>query len=343
MNVHIPRFHYLDSMRIISMCAVVVIHTAAQYWSSTSVYSFEWSIYNLYDSAMRWAVPVFVMISGAIFLNPRKELTIKRIYSKYILRIIIIILFWGLLYAAISSPPTELSLVSIWQFTKVVLLGHYHMWFLYMIIGLYIITPLLRCITHGEQLTRYFLAIALIINSIIPFVTAFEHFGIINDINDKLLLRLPIGYSLYYVLGHWLNSHPEIFRKGWGVTLFFIGFALSFGLTEATALYAGEPSQRFYEYLSLPVVFESIGVFLIGRNALHNPKHARSINLLSNCSLGVYLVHILVLTKLGSWGIDSEMCNPIIAVPLTAFIAIVISFAVTLILKQIPIFNKYCI
>lgn len=257
---------YLDLLRVISIAAVVVIHTAAQYWSSLSVTSYEWNMANVFDGAMRWAVPVFVMISGALFLDPKKEQPIKKLYSKNVLRIVTIILFWGLVYALLHKPPTDLTFSSLYDFFKVWVLGHYHMWFLYMIAGLYILVPILRCITASEQSTAYFLAVAFIVNSIIPFLTSFGHLSLLSDLLTKMMFEVPIGYSFYFVLGYWLNEHRFTSMQRRALLLGgVLGVIATIVLTWILSVDAGKGVQTFYNYLSLPVCLASVGVFVGGK------------------------------------------------------------------------------
>ena len=63
------RIAYFDVLRILATFAVIVLHLSAQHWADTDVYSRAWQAFNLYDSAVRWAVPVFVMISGSVSLR----------------------------------------------------------------------------------------------------------------------------------------------------------------------------------------------------------------------------------------------------------------------------------
>lgn len=144
------RLWNLDLLRIIAISAVVVIHTT-QNMGKLDVYGFDWAVLNVYDGLVRWAVPVFAMISGVLFLNPAKEQPLKKLYSKNVLRIVTIILFWGLVYAALNHPPADLSFESLYAFFRTAVLGHYHMWFLYMIAGLYILVPILRCIAAHRR------------------------------------------------------------------------------------------------------------------------------------------------------------------------------------------------
>lgn len=118
---------YLDVLRIVSIAAVVVIHTAAEYWTALDVTSYEWKVETVYDGLVRWAVPVFVMISGALFLDPSRDQPIKKLYGKNILRIVTIILFWGTIYALLAGLPSDASAPSLYAFFKAAIFGHYHM------------------------------------------------------------------------------------------------------------------------------------------------------------------------------------------------------------------------
>ncbi len=73
---------YFDYLRVFATAAVILLHVAAFNWLSTDVNGYDWKVFNFYDSIVRWGVPVFVMISGALFLG-RDDISIK----KYILSI----------------------------------------------------------------------------------------------------------------------------------------------------------------------------------------------------------------------------------------------------------------
>ena len=81
-----------DGLRILAAFAVVVLHTVAPLFMD-SYPSSDWNVANVYESLVRWSVPVFFMISGALFLNKGKELNLGRLYKKNIFRIFLIYLF----------------------------------------------------------------------------------------------------------------------------------------------------------------------------------------------------------------------------------------------------------
>ena len=89
------RIVYLDYLRVLATLAVFLLHISSQNWKNTDVNTFQWQIFNFTDSISRWCVAVFVMISGALFLGRRHS--IKKIYTKYIFRLVTAALFWGFL------------------------------------------------------------------------------------------------------------------------------------------------------------------------------------------------------------------------------------------------------
>ena len=146
------RSWYLDYMRIIATLAVIMIHVSSYRFQAVKVTSTEWAAMNFYDSIARYAVPVFLMLSGALFLHEDKKIDIKIIYEKYILRIITAFIFWSLLYVVYINYDKG------WQ--KILtgfIEGYTHMWYIFLIVGLYMIIPFLKQINVSQKLTRYFL------------------------------------------------------------------------------------------------------------------------------------------------------------------------------------------
>ena len=93
------RAYYLDVLRIIATLAVVTLHVSAQNWDTVDIHSFAWHVFNFFDSLVRWAVPVFIMISGAVFLDNDRPLSIRKLYRKNVLRLVIVYFVWATVYA----------------------------------------------------------------------------------------------------------------------------------------------------------------------------------------------------------------------------------------------------
>ena len=110
------------------------------------------------NSLLRWAVPVFFMISGALFLDPARPQPVKKLYGKSILRLLVSFLFWSALYGAWYALSTGRG---IWTMLNETLRGHYHMWTILTIIALYAVTPILRPAVADRRLLGYMLALGI--------------------------------------------------------------------------------------------------------------------------------------------------------------------------------------
>lgn len=204
---------YFDYLRVFATFAVIILHVSAQNWYSTDVNGFDWQVFNFFDSIVRWSVPVFVMISGALFLN--REIPLKKIYSKYVFRMAAAFAVWTIIYAYFSNGDI-LNRVS------QIISGHYHMWFIWMIVGLYICIPFIKLLIKDDKITRYFLLLAFIFAFLIPWlVTLTNDFAgglvikgvsILNGNVSDMNIHIVLGYTSYFILGYYL-AKTELSKK----------------------------------------------------------------------------------------------------------------------------------
>ena len=68
-QVRTGRVEYFGVLRVVAILAVLVLHTAAKQWYVLPVDSAGWQTLNVFDSAARFCVPIFFMVSGALFLD----------------------------------------------------------------------------------------------------------------------------------------------------------------------------------------------------------------------------------------------------------------------------------
>ena len=167
------RIVYFDYLRVFATVAVVILHAAAQNWYFADPSGLDWNILNFYDSIVRWGVPAFIMISGALFLS--RDISIKALYSKNILRMFVSFFVWAAFYA-FSNSLIEFAFGGVFSFsTKDVILntltGNYHMWFIPMIIGLYMSVPILKEILKSKSTTKYFIVLSFIFAFVVPQIT----------------------------------------------------------------------------------------------------------------------------------------------------------------------------
>lgn len=333
------RLIYLDILRIIATFAVVMIHTTAP---RVSIYaptlSFEWIIYVFFNNISRWAVPVFTMISGSLFLNNNKNLKIRIFYKKNIFRIITAYIFWMAIYALYNKPNSIEELVE----------NAYHLWFLPMLIGLYMITPILRKITEDQKITLYFLVLSVVFIIIFPTLFEFKLFKGFEVIYEQFTRGFCIKYAFYFVAGYYLAN--KNFSKKVTVLIYSLGI-ISFLVLPALTVYSSLHNNEFYdnfmENFSLPTMLQSIFVFILIKNIFNkkhcNDKITKFIINLSKYTFGIYLVHVLILDILTDFGIAPISCHVSISPIITNLLVFLISLLISVILNHLPILKKYIV
>jgi len=347
MEKHMERKVYFDFLRILATFSVIVLHVAAQNWNTTNINSIEWNIFNFYDSIVRWGVPIFIMISGSIFIN--KEVSIKKIYKKYIFRIITAFIFWSTIYAILLSNNYSIKTIIV-----NIIKGHYHMWFLFMIVGLYMITPLIKQITMNQNLIKYFIILAIIFSIIIPQAISlisikFLSLGnFVQSIINKVNLHMVLGYTLYYILGYYLDK-ININIKPFKCFIFFgiCGFVATIVFSIIITQYTQKANDLFYGNFTLNVLLESISIFVLFKKYFTNTINIRVQNIIRQISkycFGIYLVHILIIICLDKFfNLNTLSFNPIFSIPIISIIVFIISLSISFVINHIPILKKYVV
>lgn len=168
-------------------------------------------------------------------------------------------------------------------------------------------------------------------------------FGIVAAINNVLKnIRIDefFGYSFYFVLGYILhNKKLNKKEQNYSYVIGILGFLLTATLTLLATAKLDVTFSKFYSYLRVNVLMESIGIFIFFKyNCTKNKYMLRIINEISKYSFGIYLVHLLILEGLNKYcGIDTMIFNPIFSVPAITMIVFGTSLICMFILKKIPI------
>ena len=92
------RDYNMDLLRILASLMVIVIHVSTYNFLDTPTKSIEWLSYDMYDSIVRSAVPIFLMISGAFFLNDKIQNNLKKLYTKNIFKLVLVFVIWSFIY-----------------------------------------------------------------------------------------------------------------------------------------------------------------------------------------------------------------------------------------------------
>ena len=340
------RIMYFDYLRILATIAVMVIHIAAEKILEPSVYSYDFNMLNIWDSLARWSVPMFAMLSGALFLDNSIPMTLKSVFKQNILRIITAFCFWSAFYVAdytITYGGLDIKGAAL-MFCQ----GHYHMWFLFMIVGLYLIVPIMRKITESEYLTKYFVILSLVFTFIIPTILRIPPFTLAQAGYGYLQFNLTRGYVCYFVMGYWLHKTEICKKMRWIIYILGIsGFAATILLTAFESRKTGAFYANYYDYFTLNVMLEAVGLFVFAKYVLSKIKLNNIMNKLivklSLLSFGAYLIHAFVIEKLALLGLNSLSFNPALAVPAITVLVFVASMVVSAVISKIPVLKKYIV
>lgn len=341
------RIAYLDNLRAIAAFVVVLVHVAAQNWYSVDISSLTWMIFNLFDSAGRWVVPVFVMVSGVVFLN--KTTPVKVIFTKYVLRLVTAYVFWSLVYAVAEGGDTQTILMNI-------LLGHFHMWFIPMMIGLYLCIPVYKKITEDDSVTRYFIALSFCISFFIPHVILLiKDFGpgLINALVisaepnfGSIKMSMMLGYSSYFVLGYYLNK-VEFSRKQQRIiyVLGIAGYLATVLMTHFASQHGLSPNHNYYNEFTVNNFFQAVAVFVFFKyHSRSEVKPNKVCAAVSRASFGIYWVHALIMELLDEkLLINTLSFFPALSVPGISIVVFVISFLISWVIGKVPFIKRYIV
>lgn len=328
---------YIQWLRIFAAFAVVLMHTAAEPWYRLPVDSPEWQVLTHWDGLVRWPVPVFIMITGALFLPRKTEL--KTVLKRYIPRLVVAWLVWSWLYAANSGKEGE----ELWNefFT-----GHYHLWYLPYLCGVYLTMPFLQRIAEDDRLTKQLLGVCAVVALAVPWLADAgavflpEYAVRLRAVENHLNFAFFFDQLALVLLGHVLNRtdfRPPVRRCIYaaGILAVAVTGAATIWVSELT----GKANTLFFDYAGPTGLCAAVALFVFAKyNLTRLPK---VVNRMAKYSFGIYLCHAFVLERLAEMGYDALTWGPVWGVPVLAVGVFAISLAVTAVIAKIPFVGKY--
>lgn len=329
------RIESLDLMRVWAAFAVVVLHTSANLVTVTpDVSSTGWWAANIFDSFSRWCVPIFVMISGSLLLPSKSTESVTHFYKKRMLKIIYPLIFWTFFYILLGviikhsfSPKEALrSIVTGAPF--------YHLWYLYMLPGLYLVTPFLAR-TVKEIQPKYYLILIIGCLTLASVETSIE---ILLGLRNGTFLKLFIPFIGYFFAGHYLHTTGSKVKTSTLLVIFLACGMLIAILTSILLPKIGLKSwEIMYSYFNPFVIVMSISIFLVFNRVKpifsYVPK-------LAQATLGIYLIHPFILLILKDFHLTGSIFHPAIGIPLISSSAFITSAIITSLFLKSSILRK---
>ena len=335
-----------DLLRILASFMVVFLHVSASEWYTTPPQSFNWFIMNLYDSFVRSAVPLFFMLSGAFMF--KKEVNIKYLYIKKIIPLVVIYIVWSFLYAVDYYGIFALKEVEIKPFLITCINSYYHMWFIPVLIGIYVLQPILYALVNFEKgkFIKYYLVIFFIIGILKP---TFAEFFQNSDLGLLILNKIPyelVSHTGYVILGHYIANIIKIkLKSATSISIFLVTVIISTTVCQIVAIKSGKPSDLLYDNFMLPVFIEAILIFSLFKNSnfsfISSDKLKFIISKLSSLTLGVYLMHPFIINQLSQkLNFNVLSFSPIASIPIVSIVTMLVCLTISYVIIKIPIINK---
>lgn len=342
------RWAGIDLTKALAICAVLLIHCSADHFACHQVGSPRWLAAAFYGCVSRWAVPVFLLCSGALMNGPERELPLGKLFGKYLLRLASSLAVWSVFYEGCrlwlsrgSAPMGDL----IRQAGRNLLCGttYYHLYYFWLVFALYLALPLTRLIARHAPTAelRYLLTLWLFSGGVLQFLQYFWPFSQMRA--SLLYLMIPsaaLGPGLG-LLGWYLYQHPP---KRWypPLLLFLLSFGVSFLGTWRRSAAAGALEPLYLDGMGLFSLLMAIGIFRFCQWAGDRRRELPgAVRFVSQASFCVYLVHpfFQALAKPAFF-----LTLPVyFAVPAQAALLLVLSLGAYWVLRRVPVVSRWLI
>jgi surface polysaccharide O-acyltransferase-like enzyme len=343
----------VDFVRTIAILMVVFVHCSSFPYSipgdpiASSLITVNWFSADFYGAIGYLGVPLFVMLSGALLLDPAKaDESMSEFYKKRFNRIGIPLIFWTIVFFVWNYGVHGISL-SFFNIEQGLLTGSYPIiWFLYLLVGLYLATPILRVLVKHIDRNKFLLLIILwfVGTTITPLIHTFTRFSY------NPLMFVFTDWAGYYLLGMYLVG-SKMSRKivypliAGGLLVAIIGDWL------ITATMGQQLTGFFHGYLSFNMILASAALFLILvsipktkiESSNSNSVLNRVMHWIGQNTLPFYLLHIIVLEtiQIGLLGFRFPYTGIVLVdAPALFVIAFTLSAVIIFCLKKIPFVNK---
>lgn len=332
------RVGYYDWLRIAAMAGVILIHVCALFGTQLAAEGQKlgpaWHLANLLNAFSRPAVPLYLMITGALLLPRDDSLSLAVIGKKRIVRVAVPLLFWTVVYILLKTFMVEGYSITGAITSLIHEPAEVHLWYLYALIAIYLLLPLLRLIIkHASQtMIIYIIGLWVVFSSL--WRAAAGLFPALA-LPDYANLDILAGYVGYVLLGHVLATIKKVPSVLISMGIYVAGGVVTTAATWIMTGRAGELNAVFYQYFMPNVLIMAAALFLAFRRLgeTHSGEPGRVVSPLSSLSFGVYLIHEVFLRVLQP--LTAGMFNTL-AIVLQAVLVFVLSLGASFLLMHIP-------
>lgn len=330
---------WISKLRIYATAAVILLHTASTLCDNDifNLTAQQKIFFLCIHELLVWAVPVFFMITGILLLDEKKEISIKKslLYARRVTLALFVFAFPYSCLKLIGEINGNIFTLIPKSFLYVIEhKGFVHLWYIYALIGIYLILPFLKKIINNcdKNSLLYMLCVLFVFDFVFPFIE--------NILSIDIAFYVPISYTVFYMfLGYYINKYVDIKSR-----LVPCAIILTLSVFTIIALITFDYEERFllFSYSSPLTVMFSASVLMIGK-INNNKKDLPFIWKIDRLCFGVYLIHPLFIQtfyrKLGVTPVSFQL-YPISTI-LFFLCFLILSFVASWIMSLMPPLKKY--
>jgi len=305
----------LDLIRVVAAFAVILLHVSADAVTiRPSVHTMDWWVGNVIDAFTRWCVPAFVILSGYLVIPASRKEEPRAFVARRMGRVIIPTLFWTAFYLVYQVGHTGNLQPSGYALSLLHGKPYSHLWYMYMLVGLYLFAPVIQRAIDGLDTfsVREFTLLIFLISSIESFTSG----------GGASFFSMFLPFVGYFIMGDLFRRGELDFSPRASLILFLMSGIGVAGMTGLLFPQMGERSWGImYDYLNPLVILMSISLFSL---LLKLPADL-PLRTVSDCTLGIYLLHPMILILFRQAGLTAFTFSPAIGIPLTAIAAFIVS------------------
>lgn len=358
------RIVFADYLRVVACFLVMLVHASENFYGAdTSGLAGNMAMLAneanrfwvaFYDGfCARTCVPVFMVLSAFLLVPLKPGQTMGQFYRRRFLRILPPMLVFMVLYSVLpalwGAMSWEQSLQDLkavpWNFPSMA--GH--LWFMYPLISIYLIIPVVSPWLEKSSASEERLFIALfVLSTFIPFIHRFVSSEIWGECfwNGFHALWYCSGYLGYLVLAHYIRVHLDwgkSRRLKVGAICFLVGAAFtgwSFWWKGTPGTLIETPSLEWaWEFCTPNVLLATFGIFLMF-SCIERKTAPAAITGLSKRSFGMYLMHMFFLAPIAKLVIGGDVANPLVpvwaAIPVIALLTFICCAVTSKLISLIP-------
>lgn len=341
------RLVWVDCLKFLAIIGVIGIHVSSSLLSEDILFSLNWFQGVFVGSLFRFAIILFVMASGYLLLRKQQSIYVIPFRIK---RILLPFIFWLIVYSLIKVFVIG-ELGDSWNFfdlIEYIFMGFLNptnisiqFWYVYMILGLYIFSPILsRWIQNAPIKEIEYLILIWILISIFQF---FDMDSILLD-----YLRYFTGAIGYFVLGYYLTIKKNrlLHDRKLGIILFISGTLITILGTVGLSYMLADQSLFFIQLgdITPGACLQGIGLFIIVFNSDFNKLDRIITDLIVKISIssyGIYLVNILVINLLEKFGIINFNGFALLNIGFSIILVLIISYAIIELMSRFKILRHF--